>query len=39
MLIELDDIAREYVVGGELVRALAGVTVHIEKGEWVAIIG
>jgi putative ABC transport system ATP-binding protein len=39
MLIELDDIAREYVVGGEVVRALAGVTVHIEKGEWVAIIG
>jgi putative ABC transport system ATP-binding protein len=39
MLIELDDIAREYVVGGETVRALAGVSVHIEKGEWVAIIG
>ncbi|MCU0699294.1 MAG: ABC transporter ATP-binding protein [Myxococcaceae bacterium] len=39
MLIELTDIAREYVVGGETVRALAGVTVHIEKGEWVAIIG
>ncbi|MER2560949.1 MAG: ABC transporter ATP-binding protein [Myxococcaceae bacterium] len=38
-LIELDDIAREYVVGGETVRALAGVTVHIKKGEWVAIIG
>ncbi len=38
-LIELDDIAREYVVGGETVRALAGVTVHIAKGEWVAIIG
>ncbi|MDP3237250.1 MAG: ABC transporter ATP-binding protein [Myxococcales bacterium] len=39
MLIELDDIAREYVVGGETVRALAGVSVHIEKGEWIAIIG
>ena len=39
MLIELDDIAREYVVGGETVRALAGVSVHIETGEWVAIIG
>ena len=39
MLIELDDIAREYVVGGETVRALAGVSVHIEKGEWLAIIG
>lgn len=30
-LIELDDIAREYVVGGETVRALAGVTVHIAE--------
>jgi putative ABC transport system ATP-binding protein len=39
MLIELNDIAREYVVGGETVRALAGVSVHIQKGEWVAIIG
>jgi putative ABC transport system ATP-binding protein len=39
MLIELTDIAREYVVGGETVRALAGVTVHIERGEWVAIVG
>lgn len=39
VLIELDDIAREYVVGGETVRALDGVTVHIERGEWIAIIG
>ncbi|MCA2981808.1 MAG: ABC transporter ATP-binding protein [Myxococcaceae bacterium] len=39
MLIELTDIAREYVVGGETVRALAGVTVHVGKGEWVAIVG
>jgi putative ABC transport system ATP-binding protein len=39
MLIELNDIAREYLVGGEVVHALAGVTVHIDKGEWVAIVG
>ena len=39
MLIELKDIAREYTVGGELVRALDGVSIGIEKGEWVAIIG
>ncbi len=39
MLIELSDIHREYTVGGELVRALAGVSIGIERGEWVAIIG
>jgi len=39
MLIELKDIAREYTVGGELVRALDGVSIGIERGEWVAIIG
>ncbi len=39
MLIELRDIHREYTVGGELVRALAGVSIGIERGEWVAIIG
>lgn len=39
MLIELENIRREYTVGGELVRALDGVTIGIEKGEWVAIIG
>ena len=39
MLIELKDIAREYQVGGELVRALDGVSINIERGEWVAIIG
>lgn len=39
MLIELNDIFREYTVGGELVRALAGVTIGIERGEWVAIVG
>ncbi len=39
MLIELTDIHREYNVGGELVRALDGVSIGIERGEWVAIIG
>ncbi|PZR17385.1 MAG: macrolide ABC transporter ATP-binding protein [Archangium gephyra] len=39
MLIELENIRREYNVGGELVRALDGVSIGIEKGEWVAIIG
>ena len=38
-LIELNDISREYVVGGEMVHALAGVTVAIDRGEWVAIVG
>ena len=39
MLIDLKNIEREYVVGGETVRALAGVSIGIEKGEWVAIVG
>lgn len=39
MLIELSDIAREYVVGGETVRALDGVSLNIDRGEWVAIVG
>jgi putative ABC transport system ATP-binding protein len=39
MLIELKDIRREYHLGGETVRALDGVSLNIEKGEWVAIIG
>jgi len=39
MLIELTDIYREYVVGGETVKALDGVSLNISKGEWVAIVG
>ncbi|MHB8873068.1 MAG: ABC transporter ATP-binding protein [Myxococcaceae bacterium] len=39
MLIELHDIARTYRVGGEEVRALHGVTLNVERGEWVAIVG
>jgi putative ABC transport system ATP-binding protein len=38
-LIELNDISREYVVGGEVVRALDGVNVTIGRSEWVAIVG
>jgi putative ABC transport system ATP-binding protein len=39
LLIDLRDISREYVVGGETVHALAGVTIGISRGEWVAIVG
>lgn len=38
-LIELKDISREYVVGGEVVHALAGVNVAIDRSEYVAIVG
>jgi putative ABC transport system ATP-binding protein len=38
-LIQLTDITREYVVGGEVVHALAGVTMGISRGEWLAIVG
>ncbi|MEW6434235.1 MAG: ABC transporter ATP-binding protein [Myxococcota bacterium] len=39
MLIELTDISREYQVGAEVVHALDGVSLAIERGEWVAIVG
>ena len=38
-LIAIDGLARHYVVGGETVRALDGVTFDIARGEWVAIVG
>jgi putative ABC transport system ATP-binding protein len=38
-LIEIRDLARHYVVGGEVVRALDGVSFAIGRGEWVAIVG
>jgi putative ABC transport system ATP-binding protein len=38
-LIAVDRLARHYVVGGETVRALDGVSFDIQKGEWVAIVG
>jgi putative ABC transport system ATP-binding protein len=38
-LILARDLARHYVVGGEVVRALDGVSFEIGRGEWVAIMG
>ena len=38
-LLELRDIVKEYDTGGEVVRALGGVSLTIEAGESVAIIG
>ena len=38
-LIALQKICRHYVVGEETVYALSDISLHIEKGEWVAIVG
>jgi putative ABC transport system ATP-binding protein len=38
-LIALEEVFRTYRVGEEEVRALQGVSFHIRKGEWVAIVG
>ncbi|HET7823795.1 MAG TPA: ABC transporter ATP-binding protein [Anaeromyxobacter sp.] len=38
-LIEIEDLRRHYVVGGEVVHALDGVSFSIQRGEWVAIVG
>jgi len=38
-LISIDRLARHYVVGGETVRALDGVSFDIRAGEWVAVVG
>ena len=38
-LIAIDRLARHYVVGGETVRSLDGVSFDIQPGEWVAIVG
>jgi putative ABC transport system ATP-binding protein len=38
-LIVVEDLHRHYVVGGETVRALDGVSFTIPRGEWVAIVG
>ena len=39
MLIDIRDITKEYQMGQELVHALAGVTLGVERGEYVAIMG
>ncbi len=39
MLIEMQDINKEYEVGGETVHALRGINLLIEKNEYVAIMG
>lgn len=38
-LLETHDLVKDYVVGGEVVHALNGVSVSIERGEFVAIMG
>jgi putative ABC transport system ATP-binding protein len=38
-LIVVEDLHRHYEVGGEIVRALDGVSFTIARGEWVAIVG
>ncbi len=38
-LIELHEVTREYTVGGELVRALGGVSFTVNHGEFLAIMG
>src|SRR5512133_127172 len=38
-LILAEDLHRHYAVGGEVVRALDGVSFTIARGEWVAIVG
>ena len=38
-LIRLDSISRRYEMGGETVHALRGVSISIERGEYVAIMG
>ena len=38
-LIQIRNLARRYVMGTEVVHALRGVSLDIEKGEYVAIMG
>lgn len=38
-LIDIRNLVREYVLGDEVIRALDGVTLNIQHGEFVAIMG
>ena len=39
ILLEARDLRREYHMGGELVRAVRGVSLDVERGDYVAIVG
>ena len=38
-IIKTEDIVKDYILGKVKVRALNGVNLHIQKGEFVAIMG
>ena len=38
-LIQIENLARRYVMGSETVHALRGVSLSIERGEYLAIMG
>jgi len=39
IIVDVQDVHREYHLGGEIVRALAGVTLQVRKGEYMSIMG
>jgi putative ABC transport system ATP-binding protein len=38
-IIEIKELTKEYKIGGEIIKALDNISVNIEKGEFVAILG